>query len=175
MWLLLLCACAAWASGCATRRTPGRSIVNGMGFAHPVIPSATADAALEPPPDVFFEPPAAPPKLVTGRSMPARPRVASAPAPAAAGKPTEPSIAPEVTTEEMLAAKAETEQHLNLAEKNLALAAGRQLNATQQDVFSKVRSFAENAREAMRNGDWERAKSLSKKAEVLSGELAASL
>jgi hypothetical protein len=75
----------------------------------------------------------------------------------------------------MTAARAETEHNLELAEKNLAPAGGRQLNATQQDVISKVRSFAESAREAMKSGDWERARNLSKKAEVLSEQLAASL
>jgi hypothetical protein len=173
-WLLLLCACVAWTSGCFTRRTPTKPVINSMGFAHPVIPPATVEAALEPPPDIPFEGPAAPPQLGTGRGMPARPRVAPAPAPAAEKTP-EPIIAPEVTTEEMTAARAETEHNLELAEKNLAPAGGRQLNATQQDVISKVRSFAESAREAMKSGDWERARNLSKKAEVLSEQLAASL
>jgi exosome complex RNA-binding protein Csl4 len=60
-------------------------------------------------------------------------------------------------------------------EKHLTLALGRTLNAAQQDLISKVRGFTENAREAMRSGDWVRAKNLSKKAEVLSDQLAASL
>lgn len=172
-WLLLLCACAAWTSGCSTRRTPSKPIINVMGFAHPVIPPGGADAELEPPPELpLVAPP--PPQLVTNHNTPARPRVVPAPAPAAE-KPAEPTIAPEVTTEEMRAARAETEHNLDLAEKNLALVGGRQLNATQQDVVSKVRSFAENTREAMRGGDWERARNLSKKAEVLSEQLAASL
>jgi hypothetical protein len=49
------------------------------------------------------------------------------------------------------------------------------LNATQQDLVSKVRGFADNAREAMRSGEWVRAKNLSSKAEVLSEQLATSL
>jgi hypothetical protein len=144
-----------------------------MGFAHPVIPSGAAAAELEPPPELALVAPP-PPQLVTNHNTPARPRVAPAPPPAAE-KPAEPTIAPEVTTEEMKAARAETERNLDLVEKNLALVGGRQLNATQQDVVSKVRSFAENTREAMRGGDWERARNISKKAEVLSEQLAASL
>jgi hypothetical protein len=174
-WVLLLCACVVWTSGCFTRRTPAKPYINVIGFAHPVIPPATVEAALEPPPDIPIEGPAAPPQLVTGRSAPTRPRVAPAPAATATEKTARPTIAPEVTTEEMTAARAETEHNLGLAEKNLALVGGKQLNATQQDVISKVRSFADNAREAMRSSDWERAKSLSKKAEVLSEQLAASL
>jgi hypothetical protein len=45
----------------------------------------------------------------------------------------------------------------------------------QEDLASKVRGFGDNAREAMRSGDWARAKSLAKKAEVLSEQLAGSL
>jgi len=61
-----------------------------------------------------------------------------------------------------------------LVERNLTLAQGKKLNPTQQDLASKVRGFADNAREAMRTGDWVRAKNLSKKAEVLSEQLAES-
>ena len=86
----------------------------------------------------------------------------------------EPTIAPEVTTEEMKAAQAETQRSLDMAEKNLTMAQGKKLNATQTDLVSKVRGFADNAREAMRSGDWVRAKNFSKKAEVLSEQLAAS-
>jgi iron uptake system EfeUOB component EfeO/EfeM len=89
--------------------------------------------------------------------------------------PEEPTIAPGLTTEELKTAKAETQQNLDMVEKNLTLAWGKTLNATQQDLVSKVRGFVENAREAVRSGDWERAKNLSKKAKVLSGQLAAGL
>jgi len=172
--LLLLCVCVMCTSGCFARRTATKPVISVMGFAHPVIPPATVEAALEPPPDIPLEGPAELSPMVTSHNLPARPRVAVAPAPAAEKK-SEPIIAPEVTAEEMTAARAETEHNLDLAEKNLGPAGRRPLNATQLDVISKVRSFAESAREAMRSGDWERAKSLSKKAEVLSEQLAASL
>lgn len=176
-WLAVMCACVACTTGCFTRRAPAKPVINVIGFAHPVIPPAATDAGLEPPPDLAIEAPPAPPQLATSHSMPARPRVAPAPAaePAAAEKPAEPTIAPEVTMEEMTAAKAETQRSLDVAEKNLTVARGRQLNAVQQDLIGKVRGFTENAREAMRSGDWVRAKNLSKKAEVLSEQLAASL
>jgi len=86
-----------------------------------------------------------------------------------------PTIAPEITSEEMRAAKEETQHSLDLAEKNLLMAQGRQLNAMQLDLVSKVRGFADNAREAMRSGDWVKAKNFSNKAQVLSEQLASSL
>ena len=84
-------------------------------------------------------------------------------------------MAPEVPTAEMLAAKNDSEHSLDVAEKNLSLASGRSLNPMQQDLVSKVRGFSDSAREAMKVGDWLRAKNLSKKAEVLSAQLADSL
>jgi hypothetical protein len=82
---------------------------------------------------------------------------------------------PELSSAELDAAQAETQQNLDTMTKNLTAASGRSLNASQQDLMSKVRGFAESAREAMRSGDWLRAKNLSKKAEVLSEELVDSL
>jgi len=46
------------------------------------------------------------------------------------------------------------------------------LNAAQQDLASKVRSFMAEARGAAQIGDWTRARAAAKKAEVLSQELA---
>ncbi len=174
--LAVLCACVVWTSGCFTRRAhvAHPPVIR---FSAPVVPAAAAGNLLEPPPELEFEAPPAPPQLVTSHSMPARPRVVPPPAPEppAAEVPAEPTIAPELSAEELTTAKAATQRNLDVAEKNLALAWGRKLNATQQDLVSKVRGFVENAREAMHSGDWERAKNLSKKAEVLSEQLASSL
>jgi hypothetical protein len=117
------------------------------------------------------------PELVLGRSAPPRPRVAPnpAPEPSRSEKGAEPIIAPEVPTQEMQAAKSDSERSLDLAEKNLSLASGKNLNPTQQDLVSKVHGFSESAREAMKTGDWLRAKNLSKKAEILSAQLVSSL
>jgi hypothetical protein len=141
-------------------------------------PQVAAEAELEPPPDLAFDVPPAPPPLVTSRSVPAKPHVAVAPAQeetTPAEKPAEPTLAPEVATEEMVAAKAEAQHNLDLVEKNMTIAWGRTLNSTQQDLISKIRGFTENTREAMRSGDWVRAKNFSKKAQVLSEQLAGSL
>jgi hypothetical protein len=120
---------------------------------------------------------AEPPKLVPVRSSPPKPRVAQTqPAePAVAEKPADPIIVPELSAEQLNSAKAETEHSLEIAEWNLSQTQGKQLNSSQEDVASKVRGFMDAARDAMKNSDWQRAKNLAKKAEVLSHELVAGL
>jgi hypothetical protein len=171
-WLVFLCAIALGISGCFTKRPPSTRPMGVFHFAHPVMPIATEEA-LEPPPDVQIEAVGAPPQIVTNHSLPARPRAG---ANAAAGhvpaeKSEEPFIAPELTSAESAAAKAETQSNLDLVEKKLALVRGKALNASQQDLLSKIRGFTENAREAMRSSDWVRARNSSKKAVVLSEQL----
>jgi hypothetical protein len=173
--LALLCAVVVWSSGCMFRRPAKASIADRVSLRTPAVPAGNA-GNLGAPPDIPIEVPELP-ELVAVRSAPPRPHVVSAPAtePAKPEADTEPSIAPEFSNEESAAAKAETQRNLDAMEKNLTLSAGKSLNASQQDLLSKMRGFAENAREAMRTGDWVRAKNLSKKAEVLSEELADSL
>jgi hypothetical protein len=174
-WLVVTCVFAASTCGCLTRRTPAKPVVNSVGPVRPVIPAASK-AALETPPDIPVQPLPAAPRLWPSHPQPPKPRVPTSNTPEAAGtgKHTEPTIAPEVPTEELKAAQAETQRSLDSAEKNLALAQGKNLNATQQDIVSKVKGFAESAREAMKNGDWVKAKILSSKAEVLGQQLAES-
>lgn len=175
-WLALLCLCVVWTAGCFTKRPAAKRIAYFVPIEHPVVPVATM-VELEAPPDIPSEVPEAPAELAISRSAPVRPHVTPPPAPehAPVEKAAEPVIAPELTVQEVNAAMAETQRNLDQMEKNLTLARGRTLNASQEDLISKVRGFAESAREAMRNGDWARAKNLSKKAQVLSEELAASL
>ena len=175
-WLALLCAGAAWTAGCYTKRPPQVTFARYATLQPPVVPAA-ARKGLDAPPEFDTETVSAPPELAVARSVPARPHVTPAPT-AETGKPekpAEPGMAPEFSTQEVEAAKAEIQRNLDMMEKNLTLSFGRSLNAAQQDLVSKVHGFAENAREAMKSGDWVRAKNLSKKAEVLSEELAASL
>jgi hypothetical protein len=80
-------------------------------------------------------------------------------------------IAPQLTPQETVAAQQETNQSLGIAEKNLAAARGKKLNAAQADLISKINGFLKDAREAAQTGDWSRARSLAKKAQVLSEEL----
>jgi hypothetical protein len=148
--------------------------VNFVSAVKPVLPHATG-AELEAPPAVEVEERPAAPQIWPSR-QPAKPHV-TAPPPehAEAIKKTEPIIAPEVPSEELKAAQTEAQHNLDLAEKNLALTKGKNLNATQQDIASKVKGFADSAREAMKNGDWVGAKNLSSKAQALAEQLAASL
>jgi hypothetical protein len=174
-WFTLLCVCVLCIAGCYTRRAPAKPVVNFVAPVRPVLPQMR-DIALSLPPDIEATVPETP-EIVEEPVQPAKPHVPVpvAQEPASTQKHVEPTIAPEVPTEEVIAAKVQTEHSLDVAEKGLGMAQGKNLNPTQQDLVSKVRGFADNAREAMRTGDWERAKNLAKKAEVLSEELAASL
>jgi hypothetical protein len=113
---------------------------------------------------------------ITIRNSPPRPRV---PASASTGSDAEkldaPMISPQLTAQESAAAQQETNQSLAIAEKNLASTRGKKWNAAQADLASKIRGFLKDAREAAQTGDWSHARSLSKKAQVLSEELASSL
>ncbi len=150
--------------------------MTGIVLAHPLTPNGTASESPGEAPDIEVEDVEMPPRLAAARSGPARPRVAPAPPvePPPAEKPAEPLILPDLTTEQLNAAKTETQQSLDTAEAKLAQTQGKRLNATQEDVASKVHGFMESAREAMKNGDWVRAKNQAKKAEVLAQQLTGS-
>ncbi len=134
------------------------------------------------PPDSIPElylilPPPPSPIVVAAQPSPVRARVTTT---ASAGngsvrKPEVPVIAPQLSLEEATTAKQQTNQSLNIAEKNLATTQGRNLSPAQTDLASKVRGFVSDARDAARASDWVRARDLAKKAQVLSEELAKSL
>jgi hypothetical protein len=84
-------------------------------------------------------------------------------------------IAAQLTPAEATAAQQQTNQSIGIAEKNLVAAKGKRLNAAQADLVSKIKGFVKDAREAAQIGDWSRARSLAKKAQVLSEQLAGSL
>lgn len=172
--LLPLCACLLWSGGCFTQR---RVVVHdAQWFApHAAILPVNTGVNLEDPPDISLEAASLPPMLAGPHSAPARPKVAPPPAaePAPVVKKTEPSFVPELSSSEMATAKIESYRSLEVADRNLARSQGKTLDATQQDLASKVRGFMEAAREAMKNNDWSRAMNLAKKAEVLSEGLAA--
>ena len=137
--------------------------------------SSVPDDAL---PELRFELPPLPSRLIVVRNGPPRPR-GSTPPPVTAGNDTEkseaPTIAPQLTSQESAVAEQQTNQSLRIAESNLQSARGKNLNATQTDLISKIRGFIKDAREAAQITDWSRARSLAKKAQVLSEELASSL
>ena len=115
--------------------------------------------------------------MVPIRTAPPRPHVPPSPTPAAnapaadAEKPEAPTIAAQLSKEEFAAAHQETNQSLDIAEKNLASTRNKRLNAAQSDLVSKIKGFLKDAREAAQAGDWARARNLAKKAQVLSEEL----
>lgn len=138
----------------------------------------TGDAPTDPVPDLRLELPPFPLRLISMRSTPPRPRVLTPPSNGTgtdAEKLEAPMIAPQLSPEEAAVAEQQANQSLGVAERNLASSRGKKLNPAQSDLVSKIRSFLKDAREAARISDWARARSLAKKAEVLSEELAASL
>jgi hypothetical protein len=138
----------------------------------------TSDAAADLGPELRLELPPFPNHLIPVRSAPPRPRASTPPA-TGSGSDTEkleaPLIAPQLTPQESAVAQQQTNQSLSIAEKNLASARGKTLNAAQSDLVSKIRGFIKDAREAAQVADWSRARSLANKAQVLSEELAGSL
>jgi hypothetical protein len=164
-------------SGCAERKRPSLAWAAAVQV-RPILPPRTpAEAPQESVPDLKLEFPPQPVRLVVVHSAPVRPHVTSTPAPenAPASKVETPLIVPQLSSAESQALQEQTNQSANAAMKNLAAANGKTLNVTQTDLVSKVRSFLADSEEAGRAGDWRRARSLAKKAEVLSQELVGSL
>jgi len=132
----------------------------------------------DPLPELLFELPPSASRVMTVRTGPPRPR-GSAPPAATTGNGAEkseaPTIVPQLTPQEFVAAQQQTNESLSIAEKNLGAARGKTLSGAQIDLVSKIRGFIKDAREAAQITDWSRARSLAKKAQVLSEELASSL
>jgi hypothetical protein len=171
--LPVLSLCVAWCGGCFTKKQP-KAHMTGIVLAHPVMPSAPAEHSPGDVPDMEVEAGEMSLRLATPRSAPAKPRVPPTPPaePPPVEKAVEPLISPDLTSEQLNSAKTETQQSLDAAESKLSQSYGKKLNATQEDVASKVRGFMDSAKEAMKSGDWVRAKNQAKKAEVLAQQLA---
>lgn len=162
--------------GCAAQKKPAIPWTTAVQV-RPVVPVAeTAGVAGGEVPDIQAEIPA-PAPLAIARSSPAKPHIATPTA--SRENPAEklevPQIVPELSAQESSALQQETQQNLDRAERNIAAASRRTLNAAQADLASKVRGFIADAREAGKAGDWARARDLAKKAQVLSEELFNSL
>jgi hypothetical protein len=98
---------------------------------------------------------------VAAEPEPPRPRTEVAP----------PQISPILTPADQQRLTRLSTDQIRIAERNLQLAAGRRLNAGQNDLAEKVRGFLSQAHEAIRANDWVRAQNLAEKAQVLSAEL----
>jgi hypothetical protein len=112
--------------------------------------------------------PPAPPK-------PAIEQPSTEPAAEASSHPPAPQIFPQLSPGEQQIYERNTNDELNVAERNLQQANGRQLNAVQQDLLKTARSYIEQAREASKGGDWARAQNLAHKARLASDDLVNSL
>lgn len=89
--------------------------------------------------------------------------------------PPAPQISPQLSAGDQASFERATNEDLATAERSLQQASGRQLNAAQQDLAGKIRSFTDQARDAGKGGDWTRAQNLAQKARLLSIELINSL
>jgi hypothetical protein len=151
-------------------------------------PMTTApDTDALPPVDAAVTPPTLPveatlpqsAELPPTNSLPAPRRPSTEPANAEATEPAAhppaPQISPQLSAGDQASYERSTNDDLATAEKSLQQASGRQLNAAQQDLAGKIRSFTEQARDAGKGGDWTRAQNLAQKARLLSIELVNSL
>jgi hypothetical protein len=144
--------------------------------------SVAPDTDATPPSEAVATPPAVP---ATESPAPAAVTIPQ-PKPAVPRKPTEASaestteqpahpVAPQITPQLSAADQAtyarKTEEDSAVAEKNLQQTSGKQLNAAQQDLVAKIRSFLSQSKDASKDGDWARAQNLAQKARLLSGEL----
>jgi hypothetical protein len=176
----ILCVSALALSGCAGRQIKAKPFPWGTAaHSRPVlaVASISIEGTVDDVPDLQLDVAPPPSPLILVRSAPLRPRVAanSSGASEAASKPDVPQIAPQLSPAETAAAQEQTNQSLEVAQRNVSATQGKSLNATQLDLASKIRSFIAEAREAANTGDWTRARNAAKKAQVLSEELASSL
>jgi outer membrane biosynthesis protein TonB len=122
----------------------------------------------EPPPEAPLPAtPSLPAKRPAPRPRPSQTENADTTSP----KPAPPQISPQLSPQDLAAAKNSTSSNITAAEKNVQLANGKQLNAAQQDLIGKINGFLGQAHEAIVADDWVRAQNLAEKARVLSSEL----
>ena len=85
------------------------------------------------------------------------------------GGTSEPSI--QLAGDQASTQREATNQLLSSTDANLKKLEGHALNANQQDMVNQVRQFTQQSRSAMQAGDFERARTLAWKAQLLSEEL----
>jgi hypothetical protein len=81
-------------------------------------------------------------------------------------------LSPGVSAQQASVQRQNTNLLLSTTESNLKVAAGRQLNASQQDTVTQVREYIKQAKASADAGDLQRAHNLAFKAKLLSDELA---
>jgi len=182
-WLVLACCLALSATGCARKTVHASAPVS----APPTPAVAEAERPMTIAPDTDAVPPvedtAAPPVVADDAAPPPAP-VATARAPRkpveppaqeaateTASRPPAPQISPQLSQVDQASYERKTNEDVSAARKNLQAALGKQLNAAQQDLLEKIRSFLSQSLDASKSGDWARAQNLAQKARLLSTEL----
>lgn len=136
----------------------------------PAQPAAQPEAPATNPPPAPVTPPAKPPAKKPATTPKDNPESDSTPP-----KPAAPQISPQMSTQELANYQRLTNDDIAATEADLARARNHNLNAAQRDLVEKINSFLTQAREAIREPDWVRARNLAQKARVLSIELKNSL
>jgi hypothetical protein len=182
-WFALACCLAFAAAGCAHKTVHASAPVP----APPAPAVAEAERPMTIAPDTDAVPPvedtAAPPVVADDAAPPPAP-VATARAPRkpaeppvpgtateTASRPPAPQISPQLSQVDQASYERKTNEDVSAARKNLQAAQGKQLNAAQQDLLEKIRSFLAQSLDASKSGDWARAQNLAQKARLLSTEL----
>jgi hypothetical protein len=190
--ILLLAALPFAADGCARKTVHAAAPVS----AAPSPASAAAERPMNTAPDTTAQPPAEtvnpsppvlpaasapPPAVSVPAKKPPAPRRQSGEQAASdngsepAEHPPAPQISPQLSPQDQATYQRRTDEAVSTAEKNLQQASGKQLNAAQQDLVDKIRSFLADSRDASKAGDLARAELLAQKASLLSVELINSL
>jgi hypothetical protein len=86
-------------------------------------------------------------------------------------KPEAPQISPQLSAEEKARAQTSIDVDVHAAQQALDTASHHTLNAAQQDMADKIRSFITQTQDAVAVSDFLSAKNLAQKAHVLSNEL----
>jgi hypothetical protein len=182
---LLACALSLTAGGCARRSVHAAAPAAAPLSAESERPMTVApDTDASPPAETVAAPPtlpaaaATPPATVTippPKPVPPR-RQAGEQASAEAESelsthPPAPQISPQLSPGDQASYERKTGEDTSIAEKNLQETSGKQLNAAQQDLVGKIRSFLSQSRDASKDGDLARAQNLAQKARLLSVEL----
>ncbi|MGH9703038.1 MAG: hypothetical protein ACRD4K_06655 [Candidatus Acidiferrales bacterium] len=176
---LIACSAAFGFSGCQKRTVQASPPV--IATPQPIenpppTPQPAANSAPEP---AAPAPPKQPPASPATKPAPRKP----APAPkenpeanqAQPQKPAAPQMSQQLSPADQAVYERNTNGDIAAAEKNLQQAKGRSINAAQHDMVEKIQGFLTQARDAIRESDWVRARNLAQKAYVLSVELANSL
>lgn len=134
--------------------------------APPPAPAATAAAPLPVEP-AHTKPPAPPHRQPSESASDAQPEQPARTPP--------PQISPQLSPGDQASLKHKTDEDAGVAQRNLQQANGKRLNAAQNDLIEKIKSFLAQSDEAGKGGDWSRAQTLAQKARLLSVELVGSL